>query len=461
MDLTDAAHAPILDVLKPLLADRKFSMCAADFLSQLALTMECQRATLGFLSGERIRICAVSRHYQDVSQPILPEIAAAMDESLLQNTTLVWPEHHAGFPNITFAHNELARRSGVFSVTTVPLAQDGELIGAITLERARESLFDAQQLALLEQLTSHVAPLLYMKYTLDRPFWVRAGATLRRTFAKRDPAQPFWRSPRGIAAGAGVLALLVLFAVPLPVTATGQAHLDPLVQRVISAPIDGYLKEVKVRPGDQVRAGQLLAEFDDGNLLIDKRRLDAEVLQQQNALADAMVKADRTQVAIHSANLDEVNAQKDLVEQEIGLTKLTAPFDGTVVKGELTRLLGTPFKRSDALFTLAQGTLLRVVVDVGERDIEDIKVGQSGKLVLSARPSDHLGIRIARISPVATVTADGQNVFEVEADIDGDAQSLAPGMKGTAKIGTGSAPVALHWFKRAAHALYYFGWSRL
>jgi multidrug efflux pump subunit AcrA (membrane-fusion protein) len=174
-----------------------------------------------------------------------------------------------------------------------------------------------------------------------------------------------------------------------------------------------------------------------------------------------MVKADRTQIGIHAANLDEVNAQKDLVEQQIALTKLTAPFDGTVVKGELTRLLGTPFKRSDVLFTLAQGTGLRVVVDVGERDIENIKVGQSGRLVLSARPSDRLDIHIARISPVATVTAEGQNVFEVEANIDGSAQSLAPGMKGTAKIDTGTSPIAWHWAKRAARALYYFGWSRL
>ena len=45
--------------------------------------------------------------------------------------------------------------------------------------------------------------------------------------------------------------------------------------------------------------------------------------------------------------------------------------------------------------------------------------------------------------------------------IAGNAQSLAPGMKGTAKISTGSAPIALHWARRAAHALYYFGWSRL
>jgi len=255
---------------------------------------------------------------------------------------------------------------------------------------------------------------------------------------------------------------IALFVIPFPSEVSGQAKLEASIQRVITAPLDGYLKEVFVRPGSRVQLNQLLAVLDEDALRMQQRRAEAEISQQENALAEAMAKADRTQVGIRAAKLDEVIAQRDLIEQQLNQTKLLAPFDGVVMKGDLTQLLGSPLKRSDPLLTLSQGDGFRVIVEVDEKDISDIHLGQEGVLILAAFPAERFQIQLSRIMPVSNVTQEGQNVFEVEATVSGgQAASLAPGLKGVAKVMNGNRPLGWKWVLRAWYALKYAFWSRI
>jgi biotin carboxyl carrier protein len=453
----------VVDLLRPLLTHAKFADAAAEFLTTVAQVFECERASLGFVSGKIVKVCAVSHHHQDFQDAVLPEVAAAMEESLLQDVALIHPDNGNAFPHILLAHAELARSRGLTGVLTMPLAEDGQLIGAMTLETRRKGGFAPEHMELLEQLASHSGSLLHLKWRLQQPSFKRATSAVRAALQSvlHEDGLLASRRARYVAAGivAGVFALL--FLLPLPHRVAGNAHLDALVQRVITSPIDGYLKEVRVRPGDKVKAKQTLAELNDETLRSEYRRLDAEAAQQENALAEAMVNADRTQVALRRAKLDEVTAQRDLIAQQLDRTQLTSPFDGVVIKGDLTQLLGSPLKRGDVLLTLSQGPEFRVIVEVPEREIGDLKVGASGKLVLSAVPDKSFAIHVSRITPVATVATDGQNIFEVEAALDKGEPELVPGLKGVAKLTTGYRPVAWDWVARAWHGLTFFVWSKL
>ncbi len=452
--------AAFLALIRPLLVEQEFPLAASEFLSRLTQVTACDRASLGFVDGHTVKVCAVSRHYQDMVDAVLPEVAAAMEESVLQDSLLAYPHSLSDFPYIVVAHADLARRNNLSNVLTVPLARQGVLIGAITLENCKTDASDFDQIWLLKKLASDIGPLLYLKWSLQRPLWVRLLSMLRpNPFAESDSR------PRQIRIAGTALAMLcavMFFIIPFPNKISGQARLEASVQRLITAPIDGYLKEVRVRPGDRVRANQLLAVLDEDTLLAQRRKVEAEAAQLENSLAEAMVKADRTQVAIRSAKLDEVVAQRDLIDNQLSQTRLIAPFDGVVIKGDLTQMLGSPLKRSDTLLTLSKGDGFRVIVEVDERDISDIRAGQDGTLVLAALPSETFRIRTLRMTPVANVTPEGKNVFEVEAAVEsGRIASLAPGLKGVAKITTGSEPVGWKWIAGVWHALVYAIWSRL
>lgn len=448
----------LLELLHALLEHADLRAGTTEFLSRLAQRFDCDRVSLGFVAGRSVKLGAVSHCSGKIEAAALSEVTAAMEESLLQDATLAYPHPVGKFPYIVVAHAKLADAHGLASALTVPFGQQGRLVGALCFENTRRDAFDSADVALMQQVAHQAGPLLKFKWLLQKPWPLRALLRIREMLDEGGKARR-----RMLVAGSAAmcLCLLGLFAIPVAGTISGQARLEASVQRLLSAPVDGFLKEVRVLPGDRVSEQQVLAELNDETLLTEYRKLEAEAAQQENLLAEAMAKADRTQLALKRAKLDEVLAQKDLVAQQLERIRLVAPFDGVVIKGDLTQLLGSPLKRGDVLLTLSQGTGFRVMVDVPERDISDIAIGQDGLLVLTALPAQRFPIRIVRITPVASVSTDGQNVFEVEAALKESAPDLGPGMKGVAKITARDQPIGWKWVARAWHALTFLVWSRL
>jgi len=463
-DAVRPAHNARCDIdffslLQPLLAHGDFSIAAAEFTSRLAQYFRCDRVSLGFLDADAIKIAAISNHHQDIESAMLPDLQAVMEECILQDVLLIYPQPISDFPYIVLAHARFAQVNGASLVFSVPFGHAGRIVGALVFERRLGGGLDAGQAEALTVFARHASSLLEMKWLQEQPFATRCLRRLR-DYWKGDGDETTARRRYG--AGLISMALVaVFFLVPMSNEVTGQARLEAYTQRTISAPVDGYLKEVRVRPGDRVQQGQVLGELNDETLQTESRRLEAEAAQQENALAEAMAKADRAQVVIRRAKLDEVVAQRDLVAQQLDRIHLIAPFDGAVIKGDLSQLAGSPIKRGDALLTLSQGTGFRVIVQVSERDIPDIAVGQRGSLVFTALPAEKYPIRVVRLTPFASVSAEGQNVFEVEAALEQPAEKLVPGLQGAAKIVTGARPPGWKWTMRAWHALYFLAWSKL
>ena len=56
----------------------------------------------------------------------------------------------------------------------------------------------------------------------------------------------------------------------------------------------------------------------------------------------------------------------------------------------------------------------RVILEVDERRIADVKTGQHGHMILSALPNDSFGFVVEKITPISTAE-EGLNYFRVEA----------------------------------------------
>jgi multidrug efflux pump subunit AcrA (membrane-fusion protein) len=103
------------------------------------------------------------------------------------------------------------------------------------------------------------------------------------------------------------------------------------------------------------------------------------------------------------------------------------------MKGDLSQSLGAPVKKGQVLFEVAPLESYRVIVEVDERDITDVAVGQQGELVLSSMPDDVFTLVIEKITPVS-VAKEGRNYFRVEARLENRSDRLRPGMEGFGKI---------------------------
>ena len=77
-----------------------------------------------------------------------------------------------------------------------------------------------------------------------------------------------------------------------------------------------------------------------------------------------------------------------------------------------------------------------MILQVDEREIRHVEVGQAGSLVISGLAGDPTPFKVVKVTPVATAQ-DGRNFFRVEAHLDQAPLRLRPGMEGVGKIGVG------------------------
>jgi multidrug resistance efflux pump len=155
----------------------------------------------------------------------------------------------------------------------------------------------------------------------------------------------------------------------------------------------------------------------------------------------------------------ESESQLALVAEKLTLARILAPFDGVVVSGDLTQLLGSPVERGKLLFEVAPLDAYRVILKVDDRDIRHLRAGQSGRLVLTGLAADGLDFKVHNIS--VAEAQEGQNLFRVEAKLDRSDVKLRPGMEGVGKVTVGERSYAWIWTHRMLDWLRLLAWTWL
>src|SRR3989344_5025310 len=121
------------------------------------------------------RVVGLSHGAQLAEHPVLGGVAEAMQEDMGQGLTLCVPRVADGAVRITLAQRALMKREGVAAVLTVPLAQDGEVLGALLCERD-EGRFTPIDIIAMEDVARTVAPLLRLLHESElswRQRWQR------------------------------------------------------------------------------------------------------------------------------------------------------------------------------------------------------------------------------------------------------------------------------------------------
>jgi biotin carboxyl carrier protein len=445
-----ARLAGVLDLVGAGLSQPHLHDALTAIATALATRLECERVSIGLRRRGSVRVEALS--HSAGFQPrasLLRDLAAAMDEACDQDSVLVHPAPPDAPARIDRAHEELLERHGAGAVWSVPLASEGEILGALCCERPAASAVDPRALRLCEEAAGLLGPLLALHRAAEATPFERT----RRLLASRLGWLSTSREGHWVLSIACALCVL-LAATPGVHRVRAEARLEGRIQRAVVAGIDGYLVQVEAQPGDVVRRGQLLARLDDRDLETERRQWSSQLDQLHQEQRGALASHDRAQLQIVGARLAQAEAQLDLVEANLERTQLVAPLDGAIVRGDLRQLLGSPVQKGQVLLEVAPLDGYRVMLEVDERDIAFVHPGQHGRLALAALPGAPLAFTVERVTPVA-VAAEGSNRFRAEARLEEPGASLRPGMAGVARIETGRRVRAWLW----THAL--FDWLRL
>jgi multidrug resistance efflux pump len=433
------------ELLATSLQERRLQPSALSLVNELSNRLDCQRVSVGLEKVGSIALQAISHTATfDRRTDLARGISDAMDEVLDLGQAVVHPPPPGGDPldsAVAAAHAELAARARSTAICSVPMVAEGAVVGVLTLERQDGPAFDAGVIELCTTLGLLLGPVFALKRENERGPWGRGVARLHE--ARRALLGPGHPGAK-LGATAGVLLVLLLLFVDVPHRVAAKAVIEGELRRAAVAPFDGYIEAALVRAGDTVREGQLLARLLDRDLKLEQARWGAERELAQRRLRQASATQDRAAMAMAAAQTEQAQAQLSLVEQKLARTALTAPFDGVVVAGDLTPLLGSPVEQGKVLFELAPLERWRVLLEVDERDIGWLQAGQRGELAVAGIPHQTMPFSVRQVTPIASAQ-DGRNFFRVEAQIDGPAPLLRPGMEGIGKVGVGERSLLWLW----------------
>jgi hypothetical protein len=431
----------LMDTLNAVVSQPRFDSACHAFASALAKNLKCDRVAIGFRGGHSTRLAALlqtatfERKYN-----VTRAIEGAMDEAIDQKVSLMWPATE-NMRYTALAQEQLARITAANCVLTVPMFQGDREVGAATLERFSGAAFGEDDIEVGEALCAAMGPVLADKREKDSSIAVLAG---RR--AVQSVALVFGPRRLGLKAlvllAAGAAGYLAVTKDTYRIHARSQVQGE--VRRVLSVPFDGYIRTQYLRAGQVAEEGQVLAEMQDNDLILDRLRHSAQRNQYQLELDRALAKRDLAQANVTRAQIEQKDAEIELVDQMLARTQIKSPFSAVIVSGDLSQSVGKPVSRGDTLFELAPLDQYRVTLMVPELEIQSVKPGQRGEILLAALPERPFAFTLKTVTPVSHVQ-DGVNGFEVHAALlDTDAR-VRPGMEGVAKIEVGDRNIAWIW----------------
>lgn len=457
-----ARASSCLDLLATIGAEPRLQLMAMTAVNGLATRLGCDRVSMGVVAGNgtvRLQAMSHSASFKRASR-LVDAIEHAMDEAIEQRRSVAYPLLPEMERAVTIAHRvlaESAKSPGASVLSVVLNGSRGEAVGVLTFERHRAEAFGDETLRLAEVVAALLGPYLGLQLRANR---IVAGRIIDRV-AEGCEALAATRRPTLKLAAVAVAALaFALVFTEGQYRVTAKTVLEAELQRTAAAPFDGFIRTAPVRAGDTVRRGELLAALDDRDLVLDRLKWRAEhdkLLQRQR---EALAKHDRSTLVVLEPQIRQAEAQMALAEEKLTRAHVLAPFDGIVVSGDLSQLLGAPVEKGKTLFEIAPLDAYRLIVQVDERDIGHVAVGQAGTVALTGRPADLLTISLTKITPV-TVAEEGRNTFRVEAHLSEHDLHLRPGMEGVAKIDAGRHSLVWIWLHPVLDWLRLAAWKYL
>lgn len=413
---------------------QKLQQAMFELANALRVHLSCARVAIGLVEQATVRLVALSDAASfDKHTSLVKSYQKAMDEAYDAHRIVQSPAPQEAEECNAPLHDALRAMSGAGAVLSYPLVVGARCVGVITLERENTS-FTEQDRVWLDAFGALAAPIVEQKRSAERGVLRRLGDDLCNVFEKLfGPRHLTWK----VATAAVLCTVALLVLVPIDYRVSAKTVVEGEVQRVVAAPFDGFIGAAYVRAGDTVKSDQLLARLDDRDLRIEEARWSSERDQYENRLREATANHDLTAMEVVGAQLRQASAQLRLVTEKISRAQLTAAFDGVVVSGDLSQQIGAPVEAGKTLFEIAPLHSYRVILQVDEREIRHVQVGQSGRLVMTGIAGEPMPFQVAKVTPVATAQ-DGRNFFRVEADLADASPRLRPGMEGVGKIEVGS-----------------------
>ncbi len=291
-------------------------------------------------------------------------------------------------------------------------------------------------------------------YYFARRALQKAWHQLRAGWREKKEEYMAWKMTRGQQISAVGLALLFLIP-PVPTRVASDFVLEAGREAHVRTDVSGVVRQVFVKQGDRVSAGEVLAVLSSPGA-----EAESGVLNQELALADGAVRLgetrpDSAQLASALQEQRRLHQEAAVAQKKIDSLEVRAPIAGIVTTSNPDQRTGQYLSAGDEFCEVADRTTMRARILVRDWELEDIHAGSQAELKAAPFAFRTYSGTVDRISPAAAADRPvsrpeqlerlGQqltNYIAVEMTFPNADGSLIEGMTGTAKIAGRSYPVA-------------------
>ncbi len=419
----------------------------------------CEQVALGMVTPRQVRILSISGLDEVfVRNPGVIPIQEAMMECLDFDRTLISQRADSTSEETEPVHYCLHKQwqgaAGGDAVASIPLHAKGRVAAVLSLRRDSGMPFTAGQLQDIQNRVEPYAPVLLTIHQASRGL-------------ARHAMDAAWEHVRVLSAkgqtrkkavyGAIGMLLLCFFFLPLNYHVNATCRVVPVEIRHLTMPFDGVVAGVLLNAGQPVRKGEILCRLDTRDLMEQRAQLAAQVRVLDHEIDKAMSTNDPVNVRLSESQKKLVATQLVILDEKIARCEVRSPVEGIVISGDLGKNIGNVLSKGEALYEVAPRTGWRLEMDIPERDIDDVREGQTGWFSTFARPEEAQIFQVDRIRPLAEIR-NGKNIFPVEAETSLSLNWIRSGMEGVASIQAGKRVIWRLLFQRVIDYIHMTLW---
>jgi len=279
---------------------------------------------------------------------------------------------------------------------------------------------------------------------------------VRGWWLKSREAYMRWKMTRKQQLAAAAVAVVLVS--PFASKVSSEFILEPASNTQVRALVSGRVREVKIHPGDAVRAGDILAELTNPEITARATVAAGELGLNESDLRTAQASSEFAAAGRASAQHDQLGAEVTVAQTKLAQLTLRAPVSGVVATPDLIAQPGEFVREGDDVLRILDRSNMRARILVHDWEVQEIAVGQPVEIQVLAHPYRSYAGHIERILPAAAadrpvtqqekLERQGQeiaNYFAVEMVFPNPDGTLLEGMTGSAKISGKRSPLVWQW----------------
>ncbi len=248
------------------------------------------------------------------------------------------------------------------------------------------------------------------------------------------------------------LLLLAMYLIKVPLRIAAPCEIIPVKSIAITSPLEEIIEKVSVTPGEFVKKGDPLFEFDKRvplqnlKIILEQQKIAKQDLDRAKGLAFKDEKS-ISEIGVLEGKLKKENADLALAKYKASLLTVKAPIDGIVIMDDPNQWRGKPVRIGEKILSLSPADQTKIRLWVPENDNVALDFSKPITIVLNVSPEVSREAKLVYISNVAGMH---DNKFS---NYIGEAVWLKPqpdirlGLKGTAIL-YGEDVSLIYWILR-------------